>query len=429
MKRIELRLVPVPGQKPEFLATLELVQKTAVPSLWEELPPLIVLEGYTRDAWATDTATTWTQWQVESVDGRNKLPGFVKYLRERQKTAFGKVGNQMWVISPKQMSSSTLNCRIAPMEQIPNCPFKPNTNDKSKRSSNSSSIGNPAIPPLHPNLTSVKPSTTTAAAAAPNKPKKSGLLGNLVGAQRRTNQQVQIATAIAPRKAPPTTTPEASNGLTTNRNNNSNDEHQQQNLQQQDIGSKTAGQVLAEFRQEMEQEMLDFDLSTEPCLKIKIDLAGKLRMLVDEDKQSGRVTMEVLKYIVYEQAEEVNEEWIAHKEPSEFMDEALISVYKEGEAPPDVLEDMNKAELPDEIRGQQRAIVEQRQKAEQIKAQKLRMEQTKLALQNKAKAKQQQEEEEEEAEEDDDLAALNTKKRDRRTIEDFEREAKRRRGE
>jgi hypothetical protein len=187
------------------------------------------------------------------------------------------------------------------------------------------------------------------------------------------------------------------------------------------IGTKTAGQVLADFRQEMEQEMLDFDISSEPCLKVKIDLAGKLRLMTDDEKQTGKVTMEILKYIVYEQAEEVNEEWIAHREPSEFMDEVVITIYKEGEAPPEVLEDINKAELPDEVRGQQRAIQEQMQKAEQIKAQKLRVEQTRLAMQMK---KGQQKDEE-----DEDFAALNTQKRDRRTIEDFEREAKRRRGE
>jgi hypothetical protein len=254
-----------------------------------------------------------------------------------------------------------------------------------------------------------------------------------VGAQRRTNTQLEIAASVAPKKAttselPPTTASgedaisavarddptDHPHGTTSNNNNNNSN-----NIPA--LGTKTAGQVLADFRSEMEQQMLDFDLATESCLKINIDLAAKLRLLTDEEKQSGRVTMEVLKYIVYEQAEEVNEEWIAHKEASEFMDEVVIAIYKEGEAPEEVLEEMNKGELPDEVRGQQRAIQEQLQKAEQIKAQKIRMEQMKLAMQ--LKTKQQQEEE------DEDFAALNTQKRDRRTIEDYEREAKRRRGE
>jgi hypothetical protein len=108
MKQVELRLIPAPGQKPEFLAIVELVHKQNVPDLWEHLPTVVVLEGYTRDAWASDTSTQWTTWQVESVDGRNKLPGFVKFLRDRQKTCFGRIvpsscsdhhqPQQVWVI-------------------------------------------------------------------------------------------------------------------------------------------------------------------------------------------------------------------------------------------------------------------------------------------------------------------------------------------
>lgn len=463
MKRIELRLIPAPGQKPEFLATLELVQKTPIPALWEQFPSSIVLEGYTRDAWVMDTSTPhWMKWQVESVDGRNKLPGFIKYLVDRQKTAYGRVPMNaadhppyVLVIPPKQMSSTAINCRIAPMQQIPNCPLKPISTTTTKSLSSSSALPSAETAAFSASLANTKSTTSkhgnTAATTTTTsaKPKKSGLLGNLVGAQRRTNQQVQIATAVAPKKVAP---PASSSGTQDPSNTGSmmntdpamiHHHQQQQESNHHLVGTKTAGQVLAEFRQEMEQEMLDFDISPEPCLKIKIDLPTKLRLLTDDEKQTGRVTMEVLKYIVYEQAEEVNEEWIAHKEPSEFMDEAVIAIYKEGEAPPEVLEEINKGELPDEIRGQQRAIVEQRQKAELIKAQKLQMEQTRLALQNKAKTSKQQAGgganhndngdegygHDYDDDEDDDLAALNTKKRDRRTVEDFEREAKRRRGE
>lgn len=419
MKQVELRLIPAPGQKPEFLATLELAQKNNVHPLWPSLPAVIVLEGYTRDAWAVDTATKWTQWQVEAVDGRNKLPGFVKYLRDRQKTAYGRFGGSMvWVISHDQTSSSTLNCRIAGLNKIPNCPLKANPTSSSQASAPTSK---PAAAPKPPAPT---PAATAANAESSNKPKRKGfgLLGNLVGAQRRTNEQVQLASTVAPKKAPPPD--EVSRDVPAGSTAVSSHAAVQPSAATE--GTKTAGQVLAEFRQEMEQEMLDFDLSDEPCLKVKIDLAAKLRLLQEDEKQSGRVTMEVLKYIVYEQAEEVNEEWIAHREPSEFMDEAVIAIYKEGEAPPEVLEDVNKAELPDEIRGQQRAMQEQRQKAEQIKAQRIRMEQTKLALQVKQQQKQKQEDD---VEDEDQFAALNIQKRDRRTIEDYEREAKRRREE
>ena len=168
--------------------------------------------------------------------------------------------------------------------------------------------------------------------------------------------------------------------------------------------SKTAQEVLQDFRQAMEQKMLDFDLEGDNCLKIKVSVAEWTQGLDREEKM--RVTMEVLKYIVYEQAEEVNDEWVAVKEPSEFMDDVVIAVYKE--APPEVLEEVNKAELPDEVRGQQRAIQEARQRVVDKQEAKLQAERMTLAMQT--------------ADEEEDMATLNTNKRDRRTIEEIQRE-------
>jgi hypothetical protein len=120
--------------------------------------------------------------------------------------------------------------------------------------------------------------------------------------------------------------------------------------------------------------------------------------------------MDILKYIVYEAAEEINEEWVAYKEPSEFMDEIIIIIYKEGAAPDHVLDDMHQAELPDEIRGQQRAIQEQRAKAMQQAELKHKQQLDQQILANNGGG-----------DFDDDFEVLNTKKRDRRTIEDYER--------
>lgn len=80
-----------------------------------------------------------------------------------------------------------------------------------------------------------------------------------------------------------------------------------------------------------------------------------------------------------------------------------MSVYKE--APPGVLEEVNKVELPEEVRGQQRAIQEARQKA--VAKQEALAEKKLLAQATK---------------EDEDLATLNVNKRDRRTIEDHQLE-------
>jgi hypothetical protein len=376
MNPIALRLIPAPGQKPEFLATLQALEASSF--LEKTSPKLVVLENYTRDAWANETSTKWNKAQFQSIDGRNKVPGFVNYLRQRQKTAFGKFGSShVIVIPPKQASSKTISCRIAPLENMSSsCPLKKTVIKKPQQ---------PAKPPKQ-----------SAPAPANNKPKKKafGLLGNLVGAQQRTNQQV-ITSKRKPAAASSSSTAGSSQYTGTKDEN--------------ETPRKTCAQILMEFRQKMEQEMLDFDIVDEGSLMVKVNLAEKTRDLSDEEKLSGKITMEVLKYIVYEAAEEVNDEWIAHKEPSEFMDEVTIVVYKEGEAPDDVLEDMNKAELPEEVLGQQRALQQAAQRQNEARSAKILEQQRKLAMQQNTN-------------QDDNFATLNTNKRDRRTIENIQSE-------
>lgn len=97
--------------------------------------------------------------------------------------------------------------------------------------------------------------------------------------------------------------------------------------------------------------------------------------------------------------------WIAAKEPSEFMDECTISVYKEGHCPEDVLEDINKGELPDEIKGQARHLVESQSKAIQRKGKKEDEEMIKNSIVG-----------------EDNVMVLNSNKRDRRTLEQIQKD-------
>ncbi len=115
--------------------------------------------------------------------------------------------------------------------------------------------------------------------------------------------------------------------------------------------------------------------------------------------------MDVMKYVVYEQVEEINEEWIAAKEPGEFMDEAVVAVYKAGYAPEEVLEDMNKGEVPDEVKQEQRAMREAREREEKKKLKLLQQQNLRNATGK-----------------DDGVAALNTAKRDRRSIEEIQKD-------
>ena len=427
--QIELRLIPTPGSKPEFLAIVEskddqdngvlMKYMTSNSTPNDQKPMVLCLEGYTRDSWAdTTSSANWKSFQVQSIDGRQKLPGFVKYLRERKKTAFGRLappgGDKVWVVPHKQMNSQTLTCRIASINQIPNCPLKPIHMKKATATRQP--------PQTKPSTAAAAPPSSSATNTNPKKKKGFGLLGNLVSAQKRTNHQVQAAAVVkgggsstSATKSQPTTNNVAAGGSGTSAASAVNTSTMMTSTNPSLPASpttelRTAGQVLADFRQAMEQEMLDFDTSGETCLKVKIDVASKLKLMSPEEQQSGRITMEILKYIVYEQAEEVNEEWIAHKEPSEFQDEAVVAIYKEGTAPPEVLEDINKADLPDEVRGQQRAIQEQQQKEQIRKQQKL------IAFKQAQALKKQKS-----AENEDDFATLNTQKRDRRTIEDFQR--------
>ena len=372
-------LVPEPGKPAQALATLQVVDPSpAVSNIWEQVhmhSKTVVLEGYTRDAWAWKPgASAWNAVVVQSVDGKKKLPGFNKYLKGRQKCAYGRflLGGTtgIWVVSYVQKPTGNedrMECRVClDLTKIPGCTLS-------------------AAPPKAKGAPVAPPPVAAAAAA----PKRSGvgLLGKLVGAQKKTNSHVAAAKAPPPVAAAEAT---RTGGIP--------------------VETKSAANVLVEFRNDMEQKMLDFDISAESEMKVPLSLSKYTAGLSEADLPM--VTMEILKYMVYEATEEVNEEWIAHKEPSEFMDEVTIVVYKEGCAPPEVLEEMNKAELPEEAKAQQRALTNERQR--QITAAERKRDQALESGAHSAFAE----------DEDDGVAVLNANKRDRRTLADYEREKK-----
>lgn len=358
MPQVQLLLIPTPGAKPEFLATVTTSETSTC-------PPKVVLEGYTRDAWAWKPHSSWTTVEITPADDKSqqKLDGFLKYLKERQKCAYGRFSTPtttaVVVLSYIQSSTPVVLRFTHDATQLPNCSII-------KQQRNSSSEVQPKVQPK-PKVHPQQPMTTTVTTTTS---KKVGMLGNLLGAQKRTDQHMNVTVA---KKRPREATSDDSASF-----------------------QKTAQQVLQDFRGAMEQKMLDFDLEDENCCKVRLELAKITRGLLGEEK--ARVTMQVLKYIVYEQAEEVNEEWVACKEPSEFVDDFVICVYKE--APPEILEQVNQVEVTDEVRGVGRAISEARRKVAAREDYKLQH----CAVQA----------------DDDDLATLNTNKRDRRTIEEIQ---------
>lgn len=384
MKEIELSLIPSPGAKAEFLAKVKPLSPSSpvVARLWETLPDRLILEGYTRDGWAWKPSSVLLDCTVVSTDGRQKLPGFLDYLKQRTKASFARFGSSgVMTVSYVQSSPKTqMVVRLcSDCTQIKECPIKP-ARPAAAAAAATAAVGNSTIE-----------TTGKAKTAAPPLRKGGsggGLLGRLVAAQKRTNENVakSLARPGVVAKHPAAAASSAAAVV--------------QQL-------RTAQQVIQDFREQCHKTMLDFDLAEdETTLKVPITMKDHTAGL--PESEATMVTMEILKYMVYEAAEEVNEEWIAHKEPSDFIDDVVIVVYKEGAAPPEVLEEINKGELPMEVIGQQKAMQDERAKqaAQASARQKMQMEQ---------KAHQ-------EMDADDDLEVLNTNKRDRRTVEDYERE-------
>ena len=384
MNESTILLSPGPGIKPEFLATVTPV-KTNGDCL---LPFEIVLNGYSRETWAMEPnpSSGWKEIILKSVDGRGKIPGFLKYLKERKKAAYGKFENDS---TDKPMKSIL----VVP----PNQPKQPNQPNQESDGMichillDSTQLHPPKKKPVIKSSVHAKPQmikhpkpekkvkkTTTR--------KSNGILGNLFKANQKTEKHL----ASVPKSSVVKT---SSHTLTSD-----------------DNGSPTSGSVIAKFRQDVEQKLLDFqqDPNTN-MVKIRGSLASITKDLSNEQK--GNVTMDVIKYIVYEQAEEIGEDkWIAAKEPSEFMDELCIAVYKEGHAPAEVLEDINKGDMPDEIRGQQRALHEANLKMMARKEEKQDRVRQQQAIKHNASAS------------DGMLTELNTNKRDRRSIEEIQRD-------
>jgi hypothetical protein len=169
------------------------------------------------------------------------------------------------------------------------------------------------------------------------------------------------------------------------------------------MDSVTSTHIISKFREKIERTLRDFEKSHQTEIKIPISLA-ELTREISSIEEKEKVTISVLKYIVYEQVEEINQEWVATKESSGFMDEANVHVYKAGFVPSEVLEDMNKGEQTDEAIQQQRFLREALSKEENRKAKLIEEENRKKLASEKIE-----------------VAVLNTNKRDRRTIEEIQK--------
>lgn len=372
MNEITLQCADTPdAPNANFLATLQPVNTSDE----EDLPFEITLDRYTRESWSllkTSNESIWKSTWFKSVDEKKRLPGFLKFLGQRKKAAMGKfespypdevtgdINTALFLVpfeqpsEPDGVGGDLIHVKICMDERLAKVKPKPKPRP---------------IPQQQQRRVQQRPNSVQS-----NPIKSSGILGNLLGATHRTNQHLNSVPARRKEK------------------------------QVEDFNSVTSGQVITKFREKIEKMMNDFNSSPKTDLKVSISLSD-LTKEMDSMEEKSKVTMDVMKYIVYEQAEETNEEWIAAKEPGEFMDEAIVAVYKAGYAPADVLEDINKGEMPDEVKQEQRAMRESREREERKKLKLLQEQNLKNATGR-----------------DDGVAALNTAKRDRRSIEEIQKD-------
>ena len=419
-----------PKAKPEFLATVEPAIPRRSPFV---LPFELVIDEYTREPWSSGKTTTndddgddgddgvWSSCYLVSTDGRNKLGGFMRYLQERKKAAVARFE------SPDAPRGGGRAVLVVPYDPPPAVPgedlpmgvdggqvvfvkYLRDENILKRRGDrlllDSSKSQPPRGAPPHASAgqhTETKqqqrqlrqnqnqtwqggrgaqhrqqqPAARERIIPIPPRPapssgKGGGLLGSLLGAQRRTENHLDMVRA---KKA-------------------------------SDLSfdpSTGAARCINAFRTKILSDLEAF--KADPSLfstRISIALASLVRSVPPDERD--RVTMDVFRFAVYEQVEEVGmDRWVAAKEPSEFMDECVIAVYKEGHCPEEVLMEMNKGELPDEIKGQARHMVESQSKAVQRKGKKIDEQNLKNSFV-------------------DDVVVLNTNKRDRRTLEQIQKD-------
>lgn len=397
MNETKLLLSPDPGNpnaKSDFLATVEPIKLPHKTYDEFNLPFELTFDGYTRDPWSeassrdNDTSREWKCCYLRSTDGRNRLPGFLKYLHDRKKAAIAKFdptdvslgqGRALLVVPFDQPAIEQVPDGVDKSQLLfvlylrdESLLMKTSKNGQSQKQSVSN------VQQQHPSRTIQQQTVKKKVPAQPmqiNTSKKSGLLGNLLGARQRTENHLSMV------RGPTRTDPN-------------------------DLSTPTTGAagVISSFRNKISLELERFASDTTMyTTKLSISLAtlSKEVPLNERDK----VTMDVLKYVVYEQVEEVGEDkWIAAKEPGAFLDECTIAVYKEGHCPPEILEDINRGEIPDEIKGQQRHLAEAQSKMSQKKD---RLKTEEMLKQNKM---------------EDNVTVLNTNKRDRRTMEQIQKD-------
>jgi len=427
MNELTIYLAETPqASKKEFLATTEPLSSQQNN---EDLPFEIRLDRYTREQWCRHNPTNidsddkWQSLWLKSVDKRGKISGFLKFLKGRSKAAYGKFDSP----EPDEVTGEDRTALfLVPFEQPPfpskdileregvanegdmifikycydekeilNKPPPQKAVQQMQTSNHLKQVPNSSGQSRQPRQASrpVQKKQTV-----PSSSFGGGLLGNLLQAQARTNMHLDAVPASRKTDKSKTNNNSLEGGVGVVGGNGGDDIHG---------GMITSsGQVIANFRAKNEKKLLAFQSSsTDTEIRIPISLGDEIRVLPTIEEKE-KVTMDVLRFIIDELAEELGEdEWVVTKESSGFIDEKTIVIYKAGYAPPEVLEELNQGEVPDEVKQQQRTMREAMIREEQKKARQLHDNNTKRAFENRS-----------------DVIGLNNNKRDRRSIEEIQKD-------
>jgi hypothetical protein len=457
--------------KPDFLATVEplVLQHRSSPasSSLFTLPFELIINEYTREPWSLGsssrrdgeaTITTiannkkdnddWISCYLVSTDGRNRLAGFMAYLRERKKAAVARIPSEIQHNDNGAILVVPYDPPPIPTEILMNVKdgnqllFVKYLKDasilqknKDSRKCNSNNIGqssNDALPKTqhqemklnhqqkqqqqqqqqqqqmtnnqhltatqgqstqHNQSSSTSTTITTMVSGGKKTTKGGGLLGNLLGAKRKTETALDMVRTSTKKSS---TATDATSAATL-------------------FDPTSAAGCINTFRTKIMSDLTIFkSQSTVHVTKIPIILSTVIKPITSHDERE-KITMDVLRFAIYEQVEEVgNDTWIAVKEPTDFIDECIIVVYKAGHCPPEILMEMNKGELPNEIRGAVQYMAQVETKAMERKGKKLQ----EAVLKNSGKNMKDQQQQQF----DDNVVILNTNKRDRRTLEQIQKD-------
>jgi len=375
----------------------------------ENLPPSLRLDSYTRAPYSRPppkpTPSLPHEWHtlwLRSTDGRGKLPGFLGFLKGRKKSALGRFESP---VMDEDTGGVVEAVFVVPYDQ-PRVPQGEEGEGKGDlvfvrycldgRGLKEEVAVAPVVgksqrgmqPPRQRNTSTPNTSTNSTNGTKPKKksstpaPQK-GLFSRMV--LSATLKQKNTPHSTHPRHRPgPTPSPTTP--------------------------THTAGHIISQIRTLLQTSLTTFLQSpTETSIKIPVSLAAHTKDLSDEEKE--KVGMEVVKFLVSEQVDEIGEEegWVSMREPGEFADEAVFAVYKKGAVPVDIMEDMMKGDMPDEAKNEARAQQEAKTRENERKARKEANSNLRAAMRNQAHAGEH-------------TKSLNHSKRDRRSIEDIQRD-------